>query len=209
MASASRSSCCGSPASPATTHTRVGWPATPARPRSSQRSPRRSRPSPSSPLISIVTPVYNTDPRWLRACIDSVRQQVYPNWELCLCDDASSVPATIETLREYEGDPRIRIRYASVNGGISVASNAALEQATGEFVALLDHDDELPPDALAEVVKYLNEHRDADVLYSDEDKLDLAGARCDPYFKPDWSPGSLPDLHVHLPLHGDQAYVAG
>ncbi len=140
------------------------------------------------PLISIVTPVYNTEPRWLRACIDSVRQQVYPNWEHCLCDDASSLPATIETLREYETDPRIRIRYATVNGGISIASNAALEQASGEFVALLDHDDELPPDALAEVVRYLDRHPDADVLYSDEDKLDLAGARCDPYFKPDWSP---------------------
>ncbi|MEO7274563.1 MAG: glycosyltransferase, partial [Vicinamibacterales bacterium] len=143
---------------------------------------------PQQPLISIVTPVYNTDPKWLRACIESVKAQVYPNWEHCLCDDASSLPVTIETLREYEGDPRIRIRYASVNGGISVASNAALEQASGEFVALLDHDDELPPDALAEVVRYLAQHPDADVLYSDEDKLDLAGARCDPYFKPDWSP---------------------
>ena len=143
---------------------------------------------PYQPLISVVTPVYNTDPRWLRACVDSVKQQVYPNWEHCLCDDASSVPATIETLREYEADPRIHVSYATVNGGISLASNAALAQATGEFIALLDHDDELPPDALAEVVKYLNAHPDADVLYSDEDKLDLAGTRCDPYFKPDWSP---------------------
>ena len=66
---------------------------------------------PHQPLISIVTPVYNTDPRWLRACIESVRRQVYPNWELCLCDDASTSPETIQTLREYEGDPRIRIRY--------------------------------------------------------------------------------------------------
>jgi GT2 family glycosyltransferase len=143
---------------------------------------------PYQPRISIITPVYNTDPKWLRACIDSVKAQIYPHWELCICDDASSVPATIETLREYEGDPKIRIRYAAVNGGISIASNAAIEQATGEFVALLDHDDELPPDALAEVVRYLNAHREADVLYSDEDKLDLTGARCDPYFKPDWSP---------------------
>jgi GT2 family glycosyltransferase len=117
-----------------------------------------------------------------------VRRQAYPHWELCLCDDASSVPATIEVLREYEADPRIRVRYAAVNGGISSASNAALEQATGEFVGLLDHDDELPPDALAEVALHLNAHPDADVLYSDEDKLDLLGARCDPYFKPDWSP---------------------
>jgi len=143
---------------------------------------------PRQPLISILTPVFNTDPGWLRACIDSVKRQVYPNWELCLCDDASSSPETVQTLREYEGDPAIRVRYLSVNGGISAASNAALELARGEFVALLDHDDELTPDALAEVVKHLNARPAADVIYSDEDKLDLAGTRCDPYFKPDWSP---------------------
>jgi GT2 family glycosyltransferase len=143
---------------------------------------------PHQPLISILTPVFNTHPRWLRACVDSVRRQAYQNWELCLCDDASSSPETIQTLREYEGDPRIRIRYLSVNAGISAASNAALEMARGEFVALLDHDDELTPDALAEVVSHLNARPEADVIYSDEDKLDLAGARCDPYFKPDWSP---------------------
>jgi GT2 family glycosyltransferase len=143
---------------------------------------------PLQPLISILTPVYNTDPQWLRACIDSVRRQVYPNWELCLCDDASSSPETIRTLREYETDERIRIRYLSVNAGISTASNAALEMARGELVALLDHDDELTPDALAEVVRHVNARPEADVIYSDEDKLDLAGARCDPYFKPDWSP---------------------
>ena len=84
---------------------------------------------PHQPLISILTPVYNTDPRWLRACIESVRRQAYQNWELCLCDDASTSPETIQTLREYEGDPRIRIRYLSVNAGISAASNAALEMA--------------------------------------------------------------------------------
>jgi GT2 family glycosyltransferase len=143
---------------------------------------------PRQPLISIITPVYNTDPRWLRACIESVRRQVYPNWQLCLCDDASSAPETIEVLREYEADARIRVRYSSVNGGISAASNAALEDATGEFVGLLDHDDELPPDALAEVALYLEARPETDVLYSDEDKLDTAGARCDAYFKPDWSP---------------------
>ena len=71
---------------------------------------------------------------------------------------------------------------------VSAASNAALSIATGEFIALLDHDDELAPEALAEVVRYLNAHPDADVIYSDEDKLDEAGRRCEPYFKPDWSP---------------------
>ena len=140
------------------------------------------------PVISVIVPVYNTDPQWLRACIESVRRQVYQNWELCLCDDASTTPATVQALREYESDKRIQIRYSSVNGGISIASNLALETARGEFVALLDHDDELAPDALAEIVLHLNTHPEADVIYSDEDKLDLSGARCDAFFKPDWSP---------------------
>jgi GT2 family glycosyltransferase len=142
---------------------------------------------PYQPLVSIVTPVYNTDPRWLRAAIDSVRRQVYPNWQLCLCDDASTSLETVAALREYEGDPRIRIRYMPSNGGISAASNAALELADGDYVALLDHDDELTPDALAEVVRHLNAHPEAEIVYSDEDKLDLQGNRCDAYFKPDWS----------------------
>jgi GT2 family glycosyltransferase len=143
---------------------------------------------PWRPRISVVTPVYNTDPPYLRACIDSVRSQVYPEWELCLCDDASPSEETRAVLREYGDDPRIKVRFLERNAGISAASNAALELATGEFVALLDHDDELTPDALYQVARFLNEHRDADMVYSDEDKLDLAGRRCDPYFKPDWSP---------------------
>ena len=140
------------------------------------------------PLISVVTPVYNTDPGWLRACIESVRRQAYPRWELCLCDDASTRSDTVAVLREYESDPQIKVRYLPQNGGISRATNAALEIASGEFVAMLDHDDELTPDALFRVVEHLNIHPDADMLYSDEDKLDLTGRRCDPYFKPGWSP---------------------
>lgn len=143
---------------------------------------------PYQPLVSILIPTYNTDPRWLKAAIDSISRQVYRNWEICICDDASTNPATIEALREYERDPRIRITMAAANRGISETSNAALALARGEFVALLDHDDELTPDALAEVVLRLNANPDADVIYSDEDKLDVRGERCDPYFKPDWSP---------------------
>lgn len=143
---------------------------------------------PWQPKISVITPVYNTDPRWLRACVESVKRQAYPNWEMCLCDDGSTVAATREVLREYEKDPRIRVAWLEKNSQISTASNAALALATGEFIALLDHDDEYTPDALYRVVRHLNDHRDADIVYSDEDKLDLAGARCDPYFKPDWSP---------------------
>ena len=140
------------------------------------------------PRISIITPVYNTNPQWLRACIDSVRRQVYSDWQLCLCDDGSTSQATLDVLREAAADPRIRVTYLGANQGISAASNAGLETATGEFIALLDHDDELTPDALYQVVRFLNDHPDADMIYSDEDKLDRVGQRCDPYFKPDWSP---------------------
>lgn len=149
---------------------------------------RRVEMLPRQPLISVIVPVYNTEPRWLRAAIDSVRRQVYPHWQLSLYDDASSSPETIETLREYEDDARIVVRYGGVNQGIAAASNAALDSATGDYVALLDHDDELAPQALAEVVEQINANPDADVFYSDEDKLDLAGGRCEPCFKPRWSP---------------------
>lgn len=142
------------------------------------------------PRISVITPVYNTDPRWLRACIESVRRQAYPDWELCLANDGSTSKDTLRVLQEYAavGDPRIRVVQCASNGGISAASNAALAIASGEFFALLDHDDELAPEALYAVVRFLNEVPDADWIYSDEDKLDAAGDRCDPYFKPDWSP---------------------
>lgn len=143
---------------------------------------------PLQPLVSIITPVYNTDPKWLRACVESVRRQVYPNWELCLCDDASSSAATAEALHEFENDARIRIVRLSANEGISGASNAALAAARGEFIALLDHDDELTPDALAHMMMALNAQPDADVFYSDEDKIDEAGQRSNACFKPDWSP---------------------
>ena len=140
------------------------------------------------PRISVLTPVYNTDPRWLRAAIESVRRQAYSNWELCLVDDGSTAKATLGLLQEYEGDRRIRVVHLPVNSGISAATNAALEAATGDFLAMLDHDDELAPEALHEMVRFLDRVPDADMIYSDEDKLDAAGERCDPYFKPDWSP---------------------
>jgi len=143
---------------------------------------------PYQPLISIITPVWNTDPRWLRALVESVRRQVYSRWELCLADDASEAEGTRATLAELAADPQIRLTRLPANGHISAASNAALAIASGEFVVMLDHDDELTPDALFEVVRHLNQHPDADMVYSDEDKLDLDGRRCDPYFKPDWSP---------------------
>jgi O-antigen biosynthesis protein len=142
----------------------------------------------SQPRFSIVMPVHNTDPRWLRAAVESVRRQPYPHWELCLADDGSTRPETLQVLHELSNDSRIRLVRLPESGGISAASNAALGLASGDFVVLLDHDDEMAPQALFEIARRLNEVPHADVIYSDEDKLDASGTRCDPCFKPDWSP---------------------
>ncbi|HET9358599.1 MAG TPA: glycosyltransferase family 2 protein [Vicinamibacterales bacterium] len=141
------------------------------------------------PLLSVVMPVYDPDERWLRAAIESVQNQLYPRWELCIADDHSSNGLIRELLREIEaGDARIKVVFRQVNGHISAASNSALALASGEFVVLLDHDDVLPRHALLAVVCELNRHPDADLLYSDEDKIDEQGRRFDPYFKSDWNP---------------------
>ncbi len=142
------------------------------------------------PKISIITPVYNVEPKWLDKCINSVISQYYDNWELCLYDDASTNKETIDCLKKWEGasNPKIKVSFGKENLHISGASNEALRMAIGEFVALLDNDDELSPNALYEVVKLLNEHPDADMIYSDEDKITTKGKRMEPFFKPDWSP---------------------
>jgi O-antigen biosynthesis protein len=139
--------------------------------------------------ISIVMPVYNTPVDILNLTIRSVVKQHYKNWELCICDDASSNADVRQCLENWQKqDERIKISFSQKNEGISAASNRALQLASGEFVGLLDHDDELSLDALYEVVKLLQEHREADMIYSDEDKLDSMGHRVLPFFKPDWSP---------------------
>lgn len=144
------------------------------------------------PLISIAMPVYNVEIKWLEKCIDSVINQTYDNWELCISDDASTDPKIKKCLEAYEKkEPRIKVVFRKENGHISLATNSALEIATGEFIALLDNDDELPPHALFEVVKVLNERPELDVIYSDEDKIDAEGNRFDPHFKADWSPDTL------------------
>lgn len=141
------------------------------------------------PLISILIPVYNVEKKWLIQCVNSIKGQWYDNWELCLADDASTSKETIETLHELaRNDARIKVVYRKHNGHISEATNSALELATGEFVALVDNDDELSPNALFEVVKVLNECPQLDLIYSDEDKINQYGYRFDPHFKPDWSP---------------------
>ena len=144
------------------------------------------------PLISVVMPVYNPPVRYLRAAVESVLAQAYQGWELCVCDDASSAPEVVAYLKSLpQLDSRIRVCFREKNGHISVASNEALGMAVGEWVALLDHDDMLTPDALYWVARTLQSHPDAGVVYSDEDKIGLDGKRCDPYFKPDWSPELL------------------
>src|SRR4051812_37608779 len=144
------------------------------------------------PTISIITPVYNPEVRWLRKCIESVLEQSYPDWQLCLCDDASTNLEVKKVLQKYAAaEPRIALHLSPKNEGISLASNNAIRLATGEFIALLDHDDELSPHALFWAVKLLQEHGNADVIYSDEDKLELDGTRSEPFFKPDWSPEYL------------------
>jgi GT2 family glycosyltransferase len=142
------------------------------------------------PLISIITAAYNTEPALLEAAAASVIGQAYPRWEWHIADDGSTHAPTVAALAALEScDPRISVHRASVNGGISAASNLALAHAAGEYIALLDHDDVLMPQALFRVVECLNGPEPApDVVYSDEDKLDLDGRRTDPYFKPDWSP---------------------
>jgi len=144
------------------------------------------------PLISILVPVYRTRPEFLERAIRSVIAQSYPNWELCLVDDCSLSPDIDRVLAGFaSSDPRIRFVQLPENRGISAASNAALEMAQGEFIALLDHDDELAEDALLYVVDAINREPEADILYSDEDHIDDEGRRSDPFFKPDWSPYTI------------------
>jgi GT2 family glycosyltransferase len=140
------------------------------------------------PLISIVMPVYNTDPAFLCKALDSVLSQLYPDWELCIADDASSRPEIRTILDEYaRRDRRIKLVYRNENGHISAASNSALEMAKGTFIAPMNHDDELRPHALYMVAVTINEHPETDIIYSDEDKIDADGVRQTPYFKPDWN----------------------
>ncbi len=141
------------------------------------------------PLISILLPVYNPEKRWLERAIDSVLAQPYREWELCICDDASTKEHVKEILARYEKlDDRIKVKYLEENENIIGATNHALSLATGEYVGLLDHDDELAANALFEMVKFLQDHRDADLIFSDEDKVSENGQRLIPHFKMGWSP---------------------
>lgn len=144
------------------------------------------------PLISIVMPVYNTDPSELTAAIQSLMNQSYGNWELCAADDCSSLPEPKDILRKLaDRDSRIKIAFQNERGGISNTCNKAMAMTSGAYICFLDHDDALAPHALAYVCEALDRCPDADLIYSDEDKIDVEGQRFDPFFKPDWSPDLL------------------
>ncbi|RTL13012.1 MAG: glycosyltransferase [Neisseriaceae bacterium] len=143
----------------------------------------------SKPLISILMPVYNTKTIYLKQAIDSIINQIYPNWELCIADDCSSNKQTIALLKEYqEKDHRIKVTFRTENGHISAASNTALELCSGIYTVLMDHDDVIPVHSLYMVVAKINElDGNVDLIYTDEDKIDRDGQRYDPYFKSDWN----------------------
>lgn len=144
---------------------------------------------PRRPRFSIVLPVFNTEETFLRSAIESVRKQIYPEWQLCIADDASTEPRVQAILAEYASlDDRIQIVRRDSNGHISAATNSALSIASSDWIAFLDHDDLLPIHALALMALAIAQHPNAEMLYSDEDKFDEVVGRHDPYFKPDFDP---------------------
>lgn len=148
-----------------------------------------STPPSKGPKISILMPVYNTNITHLIECIESVQKQTYSNWELCIIDDCSTNEKVFEKLSEIaKDDPKIKVKKLNKNGHICKATNAAFELATGDYVSLLDHDDILNINALAEVVTIINKNKDVALIYTDEDKINKSGVHLDPFFKPDYSP---------------------
>jgi GT2 family glycosyltransferase len=144
------------------------------------------------PLFSIVTPVYNTPVDVLRATIASVRAQTVDDWELVLVDDCSTDPGVLDVLRTAAAsDPRVRVVERATNGHIVAASNDGVDAARGTFIALLDHDDALVPDALEHVRRVIEAEDDVDYIYTDEDKIDDHGAVFEEFKKPAWSPERL------------------
>ena len=168
---------------------------------------------PDRPLISILMPVFNTDKAELTAALQSVLHQSYEQWELCIADDCSTRPEPRRILQQFaSADKRVKLKFRTEQGGISRACNTAWGMASGEFVTFLDHDDTLAPHALAYVCQAIQQNPDADLIYSDEDKIDWKGSRFEPFFKPDWSPDLLlsENYICHLlVLKGDLAQKVG
>jgi GT2 family glycosyltransferase/glycosyltransferase involved in cell wall biosynthesis len=150
---------------------------------------RKLRELPTHRLISIILPVYNPDLGLLEVAMDSVRNQIYEHWELCIADDASTDPKVRPFLEQIAAaDPRIKLIFRERNGHISACSNSALALATGDWCVLLDQDDAFAEQTLALVALEVGRHPQAGLIYSDEDKIDAKGGRSNPFFKPDWNP---------------------
>ncbi len=145
----------------------------------------------NKPIISIIMPVYNTQPVWLKKAVESVQGQFYPHWQLCIADDKSTSADTLKYLRSIEHESKIEVVNRNENGHISAASNSALEKATGDFVCFLDHDDELAPQALFKLARAINMNPNVLFFYSDEDKINAKGKRSEPHFKSSWNPELL------------------
>ncbi|MCG6873072.1 MAG: glycosyltransferase, partial [Gammaproteobacteria bacterium] len=168
----------------------AAWCARHDRDQSALREAKRSIASfARKPLISIIMPVYNMEPQWLERAIDSVKAQIYDNWELCVVDDSSRSESTLRFLARLR-HPRMKIRFLKKNLNIAGATNEAIDMASGEYLGFMDNDDELAPDALFEIARAIND-LDPDLMYSDEDFIDTDGKRVNPHFKPDFSPDLL------------------
>lgn len=144
-----------------------------------------------NPLLSVIIPVYNVKREYLVECLESILKQSYSNFEIILIDDNSSNIETLDTLKEYENNSKIKIKYRKTNGMISVASNDGIKLAKGEFLVLVDNDDKLDQNAFYYLVEALNKDRTLDFIYTDEDKMDIHGKYFEPHFKPDYSPDTL------------------
>ena len=144
-----------------------------------------------NPLLSVIIPVYNVKREYLVECLESILKQSYSNFEIILIDDNSSNIETLNTLKEYENNSKIKIKYRKTNGMISVASNDGIKLAKGEFLVLVDNDDKLDQNAFYYLVEALNKDKTLDFIYTDEDKMDIHGKYFEPHFKPDYSPDTL------------------
>lgn len=144
-----------------------------------------------NPLLSVIIPVYNVKREYLVECLESILKQSYLNFEIILIDDNSSNIETLNTLKEYENNSKIKIKYRKTNGMISVASNDGIKLAKGEFLVLVDNDDKLDQNAFYYLVEALNKDKTLDFIYTDEDKMDIHGKYFEPHFKPDYSPDTL------------------
>lgn len=144
------------------------------------------------PLISFIVPTYNVSRDLLSKCLDSLLEQTYQNFEICIADDNSPNPETRETIEEYKKkSDKIHVVYRKKNGMISEASNSAIKISRGEFIVLVDNDDVVEKEALYYIVEVLNKDKDIDMIYTDEDKIDFRGRYMEPHFKPDYSPDTL------------------